>query len=110
MTARRSMRPCPTPGCGALTYGGPCPDCRREREQARGTRQARGYDEQHLRTRARLLAELVDGAPCDRCGEPMTHRQQLDAAHPHDRGLRVDPSSRADHLEHARCNRGARDT
>jgi len=63
----------------------------------------------HDDIRADLLAGLTPGSPCDRCDQPMWLTQDLDAAHPHDRPLRLDRTSRADHLEHARCNRGAKD-
>lgn len=101
-----SLRVCPEPGCGELTNGGRCTDCKREHEKARGTKQQRGYDAEHGRIRARLLADLIDGTPCEGCGEPMRKGQALDAAHPRNRPLRLDPTSRADHLEHAPCNRG----
>jgi hypothetical protein len=33
----------------------------------------------------------------------------LDLGHPDDAPLRIDRTSRADRIEHAHCNRGARD-
>lgn len=33
--------------------------------------------------------------------------QELDAAHPHGQAVSLNPGSKADHLEHASCNRSA---
>jgi len=102
-------------GCGRLTTrtDSRCPTCASQRSRARdaqrGSRQQRGYTAEHDRIRADLLAKLVPGSPCPRCGEPMWPTQELHAGHPIGRGLRVDPSSRADHLSHASCNEGAKD-
>lgn len=112
------QRPClgrPGQPCGRLTTrtDSRCPACASARTQAkdaqRGNRHARGYDSTHDAIRAGLLAALRPGALCDRCGQPMLPTQALDAAHPHDRPLRTHPDSVADHIEHARCNRGAKD-
>lgn len=112
------LRPClgtPARRCGRLTDrpDSRCPDCAsaigKARDQARGTRHARGYGNAHDTIRAALLAQLQPGQLCDRCGLPMYPSQALDAAHPHDRPLRTHPDSVADHLEHAPCNRGAKD-
>jgi hypothetical protein len=111
-------RPClgtPTRACGRLTTrpDSRCDDCASQagktRDARRGNRHQRGYGNRHDATRAQLLAKLKPGEPCDRCDQPMHAWQDLDAAHPHDRPLRTHPDSVADHLEHAACNRGARD-
>lgn len=86
-----------------------CDTCASAREQRRGRRQARGYDAQHVRTRDQLIRDLAPGTLCVRCGQPMRQGQALDAGHPPHAPLRTSPTSRADHLEHAACNRGARD-
>ena len=39
-----AKRVCPTPGCPELVTSGRCTKCRRDVDQARGTRQERGYD------------------------------------------------------------------
>ncbi len=83
---------------------GRCAPCRAEQERTRGRRQQRGYDAEHERVRRVLLLLHIDGTPCRRCGAPMLRGQALDAAHSTD--LRDDPTARADHLEHAACNRG----
>lgn len=98
--------------CGRLTTrtGSRCTTCASARNQAkdaaRGNRHARGYDSTHDDIRDALLAALRPGDLCDRCWLPMLPTQALDAAHPHDRPLRTHPDSRADHLEHHRCNIG----
>ena len=108
------LRPClGTPGkmCRRLTSnpGSRCDGCQsaqyRAVEQRRGNRHRRGYDNAHYAMRDRLLPAAY-GKPCPRCGEPMLRGQALDLGHSVD--LRVDPSSRADRIEHASCNRGAR--
>ena len=97
--------------CGRLTDrpDSRCPACAsartRTKDAARGNRHARGYDTRHDAVRAELLRNLKPGDLCDRCGQPMDATQALDAAHPHDAPLRVDRTSRADHLEHSHCNR-----
>ena len=102
-------------GCGRLTTRADsrCPACasarNRERDAQRGNRHARGYDSRHDAIRADLLEKLVPGSPCPRCNQPMWPTQDLHAGHPIGHGLRVDRTSRADHLEHARCNEGAQD-
>lgn len=106
-------RPCLD--CGGLTDrpGSRCSGCtstrNRAKDAARGSRHARGYDSTHVAIRETLLTLLTSDARCDRCWLPMRADQELDAAHPHDRPLRTHPDSRADHLEHAHCNRAARD-
>jgi hypothetical protein len=112
------LRPClglPGRPCARLTSRADsrCSDCAGARNQARdaarGNRHERGYDSVHDDIRADLLIALRPGQPCDRCGQPMWPTQELDAAHPHDAPLRLDRTSRADHLEHMACNRGAKD-
>lgn len=104
-------RPC-LDGCGQLTDRPDhrCSTCasawHARRDARRGTASARGYDRQHATTRARLLP-LAYGQPCPRCGELMVEGQALDLGH--STALRVDVSARADRIEHADCNRGARD-
>ncbi len=104
-------RPC-LDGCGTLTARSdhrcqPCAAKRNQRRDAlRGTTTKRGYGAPHQRARERMLPHAV-GQPCPRCGELMLAGQDLDAGH--STPLRFDPSSRADRIEHADCNRGARD-
>lgn len=107
-----ALRPClgrPGKPCGRLTDGpgSRCPACQQVRERARGSATRRGYDVEHQRTRVRLLP-LAYGRPCPRCGELMVRGQALDLGHTVP--LMVDRNSRADRIEHAACNRGARDS
>jgi len=105
-----ALRPClglPGKPCGRLTQGSRCMECRSARERQRGTRHQRGYDNQHVRTREALLPGAY-GRPCPRCGKPMLHGQALDLGHPDDAPLRVDPTSRANRIEHSSCNRAER--
>lgn len=101
-------RPCLD--CGSISEGSRCPAHTRARTRARdlrrGTPTQRGYDSRHYAIRARLLPRAY-GQPCPRCGEPMLEGQELDLGHA--TPLRVDPRSRADRIEHAHCNRGAKD-
>lgn len=72
------------------------PSARRKSTTERGL----GYD--HQKQRERLLARLVDGTPCEWCGQPMTREMELDADH---RLARSRGGRRADRLLHASCNR-----
>lgn len=98
--------------CGRLTDRDDhrCAECastwHRTRDVRRGTAAQRGYDAKHRAIRARLLP-LAYGTPCPRCGLPMLEGQDLDLGHPEDAPLRLDRTSRADHIEHSACNRGA---
>ncbi len=101
----RAGRVCGRSGCPLdVRARGLCEEHGREADQARGTRTERGYGSEHQSTRARLLAAHVEGSPCRRCGLPMWRSQGLNAAHTIP--LRLNPNARADHLEHAACNRG----
>lgn len=64
-----SWRVCTEPGCGTLTKTTRCDDCRRTKDQARGTRQERGYDAQHDRLRADYQRRMDAGETftCWRC-------------------------------------------
>lgn len=66
-----------------------------------GSTAARGYDKAHERGRRQALANLTDGDPCARCGQPMYRDQALDYDHTDDRTGYLG-------LSHASpCNRGA---
>ena len=76
------------------------------RRPNRPSARQRGYDSEHDALRAQLLP-LAIGTPCPRCGQPMLEGQELDLGHPEGAARSVAPDSRADRIEHARCNRSA---
>ena len=94
---------CNVPGCPTLaTYRGKCDTHARLTEQARGTRQQRGYDQAHQRTRRRLAPKVAMGTvTCWRCGDLIIPGTPWDVGHDdHDRTITRGP-------EHAQCNRAA---
>lgn len=97
----KALRPCQTSGCGELVPAGTrrCKDCAAKAERIRGTRQQRGYDARHDRTRARV-ARTVIGTPCARCGQPIQAGDAWHLDHNDDRTGYIGPS-------HARCNTSA---
>ena len=100
-----SKRVCPTPGCPNLTAGGPCTGCARERDAARGRRQARGYDRDYDRTRARWQRRL-DAGETVMCWRPDC-ATVIDPAHwhlghdDHDRSIIRGPECPPCNLSHA---------
>ncbi len=107
-----SRPPSRCPNCRRLkAEPGRCQDCRREqyREQdARrpGTTASRGYDARHQREAREAKARAIrEGQLCPRCGLPMLYGQALDYGHTVARA--IDPTARADRVEHASCNRSA---
>lgn len=98
-----TLRICAEPGCPRLVNTGRCADHRREREQARGSRQDRGYDAGHDRLRREWAPKVATGnVRCARCGELIRRGQAWDLGHDdHDRSKYNGP-------EHAGpCNRAA---
>jgi hypothetical protein len=74
-----AWRACSTPGCGELHEGtGRCPDCRRQADAHRGRRQARGYDADYDRARAKAVAGATHCATCD---EPFTEDNPATGGH-----------------------------
>lgn len=67
----RAKRVCTEVGCPVLTAGGRCDAHRRQADRARGTRQQRGYDRTHDRTRATHLRRATPTTPCARCSHPL---------------------------------------
>ncbi|MDF1603385.1 hypothetical protein [Nocardioides sp. YIM 152315] len=63
------MRVCIESGCGTLTDKTRCLEHRRAKDQARGTRQERGYDAEYDRLRAADVAAMARGEvlTCWRC-------------------------------------------
>ncbi len=99
------------PSCRRLqATPGRCPTCRaaqyRETDARRGTFRQRGYDTRHTNEAREAKADAVARQlPCPRCGLPMLPGQALDYGHTVARS--VDPTSRADRVEHSSCNRSA---
>jgi hypothetical protein len=103
----RAKRVCSRPGCPNLVDRGRCPDCARDADRARGTRQQRGYDATHDRLRARwapLVAAVrvhCHAAVCvEQGGRLILPGQPWDLGHTDDRAGWTGP-------EHATCNRSA---
>lgn len=94
------MKVCSEDGCPAVQPEPRCLEHRRQREQARGTRQQRGYDAEHDRQRARWAPFVATGnLKCWRCGEYILAGSPWDLGHDdHDRGKYRGP-------EHVTCNR-----
>ena len=96
------MRVCATPGCGTLVpttaYRHLCPSCARTRDQARGTREDRGYGTTHQTTRTMWQHRIDAGETvnCWRCGQPIDGEWHL-GHDDHDRSITHGP-------EHALCN------
>lgn len=67
------MRPCATSGCPVLVGHGHCEVHRRQREQRRGTRTQRGYDNRWLRYSQRRLLSHPFCVVCGRLAEVTDH-------------------------------------
>jgi hypothetical protein len=97
-----AWRVCSEPSCPELTQAPRCQAHTQAREQARGSRQARGYGIEHERLRTswlrRVAAGLID---CARCGLRISPLEAWDLDHTDDRQAYLGPSHRA-------CNRAAR--
>jgi len=96
-----AMRVCLEPGCPTLTTTRRCTTHQAQVEVARGTRQQRGYDAEHMATREALLP-MAYGTPCPLCSEYMWPHQELHLDH--STPLSIDSTSRGDRITHARCN------
>lgn len=97
------MRVCAENGCPQLTTTTRCPTHTRTHDQARGSRQTRGYDNTHVQLRARWAPQVATGTiHCWRCRELITPDEPWDLGHDdHNRAITRGP-------EHAnRCNRAA---
>lgn len=95
------MRVCAEPGCPELSDKPRCPAHRRQAEQARGTRQQRGYDRRHERHRAAWAPKVATGTvQCARCGKTINPGQAWHDDHTDDRSGYLGPS-------HANCNDSA---
>lgn len=101
----RAKHPCAEPSCPTPVPHGTsrCPTHTRTRDQARGTRQARGYNRNYDRARRQWAPLVATGqVTCHRCHTPITPGTPWDLGHDdHDRTIIRGP-------EHAHtCNRAA---
>ena len=74
----------------------------------------RGYGSKHVKTRRKLLAQLVDGSPCPWCGKPLHKRAEANWDHApleadHSKALKHHGPGDADRLLHRHCNRSRAD-
>jgi hypothetical protein len=90
------------PDCKTRTAGGRCPPCAARHEQARGTRQQRGYTNQHDHARKAWAAKITrqGGILCARCGGLINPGDPWDLDHTDDRTAYLGPS-------HPACNSAA---
>lgn len=94
------MRVCAEPGCPTLTRTRRCTTHTAQAEAARGTRQQRGYDAEHMALRAQWQRVLDTRAvDCWRCGLPIPRGSTTwHLGHDdHDRSIHRGP-------EHETCN------
>lgn len=97
------MRVCSTPNCATLIpKPGKCKAHRKESEEARGSREERGYTLAHILMRKRLAPIVAEGTTlCARCRQPIRAGQAWHLDHDDDDRTRyIGPS-------HARCNLSA---
>lgn len=94
------MKVCAESGCPELTHTTRCTTHTREKDKARGTRQERGYGQQHDRLRVEWEPLVATGhVKCARCAEPISPGVAWDLGHEDiDRTRYAGP-------EHASCNR-----
>jgi hypothetical protein len=72
--------------CGTLSPNTRCPTHTRAKDRARGTTTQRGYNAEHQRLRAQLVATYLATDPCPRCGLPLgPDPSLLDLGHTEDR-------------------------
>jgi len=108
----RAPKHCGRPDCDEIVTGRTyC--AKHEAEQQtrmdlqRGNFRKRGYDARHDReAKAAKATAIANHATCPRCGGPILAGQRLDYGHTVARS--VDPTSRANRVEHAHCNRSAK--
>jgi hypothetical protein len=70
---------CLTAGCGQPVSSGRCPRHEHERDQARGSRQQRGYDTDY--DRAKRDPAYLNATHCATCGKPFTATNPRTAGH-----------------------------
>lgn len=94
-------KPCPTAGCPELLAPGQrrCTEHSRQHEQARGSRQQRGYDSEHDTLRKQWAPIVATGSvTCPKCRRRIRAGTPWDLGHNDERTTWTGP-------EHAACNR-----
>ncbi|GAA2696463.1 hypothetical protein Apa02nite_068560 [Actinoplanes palleronii] len=92
---------CAEPGCPEVQAERRCPIHRRSTERARGTRQQRGYDADHVRRRNAVKPAVERGEKkCARCGLPILPGDEWALDHDDERTGYLGPS-------HSTCNNSA---
>lgn len=94
------LKVCPEPGCPELVEQGHCIGHRRQREQRRGSRQARGYDRAYELNRKQWEPKVASGkVNCWSC------RERISPLDPWDNGHCDDDRSVIHGPQHVACNR-----
>lgn len=107
----RAPKHCGKPGCTQTVVGVTyCVEHEAEQQARmalrRGGPRQRGYDAKHDREAKAAKAKAIrERALCPRCGQPILRGQLLDFGHTVARS--IDPTARANRVEHAHCNRAA---
>ena len=95
----RAKKICAKPGCPAVADGSYCTTHRREADAARGTREQRGYGNEHVKLRRQWAPIVASGAAtCARFKQPIYIGQAWALDH--------DDTDRTKYLgpSHATCN------
>lgn len=73
------MRVCVETGCPTLTKATRCPEHRRDKERARGSKAERGYDAEYLRQLR--LPDYMNATQCAECGQAFTQDNPKTGGH-----------------------------
>jgi hypothetical protein len=95
----RAKRICAKAGCpNTADRGSYCPPHRTEADQARGTREQRGYGPEHIALRNQWAPKVAAGnVHCAKCKQPITPGTPWHLGHTDDRTQWTGP-------EHPHCN------
>ena len=103
----KALKVCSRAGCPNLTSTGRCTNCRTQADQARGRRQARGYDRAHERERERWRPAVEAGQVDCRAPTCVMPERRIHPGQPWDLDHRDDRRGYRGPA-HAPCNRGWR--